>query len=98
MVSPKLKTGYYNIHPDVSINYQMNRFSDGSEQMLNEMREVAPRIGNYADYTREFLALSERHTRKTACYMLHVICVRPNSLCFPTMAGKIQAGFVSYNG
>jgi pimeloyl-ACP methyl ester carboxylesterase len=72
MVSPQFKTGYYNIHPDVSINYQMNRFSDGSEQMLNEMREVTPRIGNYADYTREFLALSEKAYAQNR--LLHAAC------------------------
>jgi pimeloyl-ACP methyl ester carboxylesterase len=60
MTIPQFKTGYYNIHPDVGLNYQMNRFSDGSEQMLNEMREVVPRIHSYADYIREFLVLSEK--------------------------------------
>jgi pimeloyl-ACP methyl ester carboxylesterase len=54
------KTGFYNIHPNIGLNYQMNRFFDGSQQMLNEMREVTPRIHNYADYIREFLALSEK--------------------------------------
>jgi pimeloyl-ACP methyl ester carboxylesterase len=60
MTIPQFKIGYYNIHPDVGLNYQMNRFSDGSEQMLNEMREVVPRIHSYADYIKEFLALSEK--------------------------------------
>ena len=59
-VKVEFKTGYCAIHPDVGLNYQMNRFSDGSEQMISEMREVAPRIHNYDDYTREFLALSEK--------------------------------------
>jgi len=54
------KTGYYQFHPDVSLNYQMNRFSDGSEQMIAEMKEAAPRIHDYPDYIREFLALSEK--------------------------------------
>jgi pimeloyl-ACP methyl ester carboxylesterase len=56
----EFRTGYYNIHPDIGLNYQMNRFSDGSEQMLNEMREVTPRIHSYEDYIREFLVLSEK--------------------------------------
>ena len=64
--------GYYSIHPDVSLNYQMNRFSDGSEQMLNEMREVTPRIKNYADYTRELLALSEKAYSQNR--LLHAAC------------------------
>jgi hypothetical protein len=40
------KTGFYNIHPDIGLNYQMNRFFDGSKQMLNEMREVTSRGHN----------------------------------------------------
>lgn len=68
----EFKTGYYTIHPDVGLNYQMNRFSDGSEQMLGEMKEVTPRIYNYADYTREFLALSEK--AKAQNRLLHAAC------------------------
>lgn len=60
MTLQQFKTGYYNIHPDVGLNYQMNRFSDGSEEMIDEMREVTPLINNYADYTREFLSLSKK--------------------------------------
>lgn len=39
----------------------MNRFYNwvGDARMLDEMREVATRIANYADFTREFLALAE---------------------------------------
>jgi len=66
------KIGYYTIHPDVSLNYQMNRFSDGSEQMLDEMTEVTPLIHNYADYTREFLALSEKAYAQNR--LLHAAC------------------------
>lgn len=66
------KIGYYTIHTDVSLNYQMNRFSDGSDQMLNEMREVTPLIHNYADYTREFLTLSEKAYAQNR--LLHAAC------------------------
>ena len=52
--------GYYDdLHPDVSLNYQMNRFSTGEPAMLDEIRTVAPRIHDYADYTREFLELGD---------------------------------------
>jgi hypothetical protein len=54
----QFKIGYHQIHPDVGLNYQMNRFSDGSDQMLAQMTEVAPRIHNFSDWIREFLALS----------------------------------------
>ena len=52
--------GYYDdLHPDVSLNYQMNRFSTGEPAMLDEIRTVAPHIHDYADYTREFLELGD---------------------------------------
>jgi pimeloyl-ACP methyl ester carboxylesterase len=43
----------------VSINYQLNRFSDGSPESVAELSAAAPRITDYADYTRELLALSD---------------------------------------
>ena len=51
--------GYYYLHPDVSVNYQMNRFSTGEADMMDEIRAVVPRIHDYNDYTREFLALAQ---------------------------------------
>src|SRR5215471_6644578 len=51
--------GYYYLHPDVSVNYQMNRFSTGEADMMDEIRAVVPRIHDYNDYTREFLALTQ---------------------------------------
>jgi pimeloyl-ACP methyl ester carboxylesterase len=50
--------GYHEIHPDVSVNFQLNRFSDGSPEMVEAMRSVAPRIKDYRDYTREIGQLS----------------------------------------
>ena len=52
--------GYHDIYPDVSVNYQLNRFSDGSAQMVAEMRGVAACIHDYRDYVRELSALSEQ--------------------------------------
>ena len=53
--------GYHRLHPDVSLNFQMNRFYNwvGDPQMLDEMRAVSSRIADYADFTREFLALAK---------------------------------------
>jgi alpha-beta hydrolase superfamily lysophospholipase len=57
----RFPVGYYALHPSVSLNFQLNRFygwaNDG--QMLEEMRAAAPRISNYADWTREMLELSD---------------------------------------
>jgi len=52
--------GHHDIRPDVSVNYQLNRFSDGSAQMVAEMRGVAARIHDYHDYVRELTALSQQ--------------------------------------
>ena len=35
--------GYYYLHPDVSVNYQMNRFSTGEADMIDEMQVYAPK-------------------------------------------------------
>ena len=61
----KFPVGYHSLHPDVSMNFQMNRWFScvGELEMLEEMRTVAPRIANYADWKREFLALAERASR-----------------------------------
>jgi pimeloyl-ACP methyl ester carboxylesterase len=52
--------GYYDdLHPNLQMNYEMNRFSTGEADMIDEMRSVSPRIHDLEDYTREFLALGE---------------------------------------
>lgn len=54
--------GYHNIHPDVSLNFQMNRWFNwvGDAEMLEEMRDAAPRIHTYSDWQHEFLLLAEK--------------------------------------
>ena len=63
MIFPR---GYHQIHPDVSMNFQMNRWFGwvGEPDMLREMRVIAPRIRNYPDWKREFLALAEHASRE----------------------------------
>src|SRR5215470_8453977 len=52
--------GFYDdLHPNASLNYEMNRFSTGEPDMIEEMRSVSPKIHDLADYTREFVALGE---------------------------------------
>jgi len=52
--------GFYDdLHPNASLNYEMNRFSTGEPDMIEEMRSVSPRIHGLTDYTREFVALGE---------------------------------------
>jgi hypothetical protein len=54
--------GYHNLHPDVTLNFQLNRFWNwvGESQMLEELRRVAPSLRDYAEWTRELLALGAR--------------------------------------
>jgi hypothetical protein len=54
--------GFHHLHPDVSMNFQMNRWFSwvGEPGMLAEMRDAAARITNYGDWKREFLALAEK--------------------------------------
>ena len=61
-----LPSGYHAIHPDVSLNFQMNRWFGlvGDASMLDEMRTVAPRITTYADWHRDFAALAQRALAK----------------------------------
>ena len=62
MAATTFPVGYHDLHPDVSMNFQMNRWFGGvgEPDMLEEMRMVAPRIVTYADWKREFVALAER--------------------------------------
>jgi hypothetical protein len=62
--------GYHGLHPDVSMNFQMNRWYSwvGEPEMLEEMRVAGRRFVTYADWTREFGALAKSaqtrgHTR-----------------------------------
>ena len=58
--------GYHDLHPDLSMNFQMNRWFGGvgEPDMLEEMRMAAPRIATYADWKREFEALAERASQQ----------------------------------
>src|SRR4029077_15890620 len=58
----RFPVGYHQLHPNVPLNFQMNRFWGwvGEEQMLEELRVAAPRIASYADWVREMLELSDK--------------------------------------
>ena len=72
---PPFSIGFHQLHPDVSMDFQMNRWFSGvgEKDMLDDMRSVAPRIANYADWKREFLKLAETsaaqgHTLRAGFY------------------------------
>ena len=57
--------GYHDLHPDVSINFQLNRFYNwvGDDSMLTEMRETLAGVKEATDYpvfTRLVLDLGEK--------------------------------------
>ena len=53
--------GYYDhLHPEPSINFQMNRWiSYLGTSALEDMQGIAPRLSDFSSYRREFLALAE---------------------------------------
>jgi pimeloyl-ACP methyl ester carboxylesterase len=54
-------TGYYdNLHPEASINFQMNRWINYlGEETLEDMQALAARLTGLASYREEFLALAD---------------------------------------
>ncbi len=57
----KFHVGYYDFHGDISLNFQMNRWvAYLGAGGLEDMKAIAPKIKNYTDWKREFIALGER--------------------------------------
>lgn len=74
--SQQFPVGYHDIHPNVSLNFQMNRWYSwtNDQEMLAEMRAVAPQIHDYTDVYRVFSDLSEKalqqnHVVRSAFYL-----------------------------
>jgi pimeloyl-ACP methyl ester carboxylesterase len=70
--------GYYDLHPDISINFQLNRFYGwvGDDSMLTEMREGLAGVNDYPAFTKIVLDLGEkalaRHEVRKAAYYLRL--------------------------
>jgi hypothetical protein len=75
--------GYYDLHPDVSINFQLNRFYGwvGVDSMLTEMREALAGVNDYPAFTKIVLDLGEKALAGTKCAKGPTICVSPSSSC-----------------
>jgi alpha-beta hydrolase superfamily lysophospholipase len=58
----RFPVGYYSLHPNVSLNFQMNRFWNwvGDKQMLEELRTAGTHIASYDDWAREMFDLSDK--------------------------------------
>jgi alpha-beta hydrolase superfamily lysophospholipase len=61
-ITNRFPVGYYPLHPNVSLNFQMNRFWNwvGDKQMLDELRAAGTRIASYDDWAREMFDLSDK--------------------------------------
>jgi pimeloyl-ACP methyl ester carboxylesterase len=55
-------TGFQALHPDRNLNFQLNRAL--FEGRLEDLRRVAPRIHDYADWKRELLAIAQAAARE----------------------------------
>jgi pimeloyl-ACP methyl ester carboxylesterase len=70
--------GYYDLHPDISINFQLNRFYGwvGDDSMLTEMREALAGVNDYPAFTKIVLDLGEkalaRHEVRKGAYYLRL--------------------------
>jgi alpha-beta hydrolase superfamily lysophospholipase len=60
MTSCDFPVGVHALHEDISLDFQLNRLVGMGGGRLEEVREVAARIGDLDDWKREFLALAER--------------------------------------
>ncbi|MCB2309389.1 alpha/beta hydrolase [Clostridium estertheticum] len=58
--------GWHDIHPDMSFNFQMNRFYGltNDPSMLEEMCKVSPSLHTYPDYIQAFMKLSNESLQK----------------------------------
>src|SRR6202167_5694474 len=54
--------GYHDLHPNISINFQLNRFYGwvGDESMLTEMRDALAGVNDYPAFTKIILDLGEK--------------------------------------
>jgi len=78
-LTPSFPVAYHDLHPDISINFQLNRFYGwvGDDSMLTEMREATAGVTGVDDYptfTKTFLDLGDRalardETLKGAYYL-----------------------------
>jgi alpha-beta hydrolase superfamily lysophospholipase len=60
MTDQDFPIGVHDLHPDTSLDFQLNRLATLGGGRLDEVRAVAPNIRDLADWKREFLALAER--------------------------------------
>ena len=53
------KIGYYNLHKEENINFQLNR-TIGNGGRLEDIQEIAPKIKDFTDWKRELISIAEK--------------------------------------
>jgi pimeloyl-ACP methyl ester carboxylesterase len=70
--------GYHNLHPNISVNFQLNRFYGwvGDDSMLTEMHDALAGVDDYPTFTKIILDLGEkalaRHEALKGAYYLRL--------------------------
>jgi pimeloyl-ACP methyl ester carboxylesterase len=70
--------GYHDLHPDLNINFQLNRFYGwvGDDSMLTEMGTAVAGVNDYPTFTKVILDLGEkalvRHEARKGAYYLRL--------------------------
>jgi hypothetical protein len=77
--------GYHELHPDVSVNFKINRFDGwvGDDSMLTEMREAASGVQDYPTLTTIFLELGDKALARRETLKAPTTCVQPSSFFSP---------------
>ena len=54
--------GYHDLHPNISVNFQLNRFYGwvGDDSMLTEMHDALAGVDDYPTFTKIILDLGEK--------------------------------------
>ncbi|WP_312611546.1 alpha/beta fold hydrolase [Oscillibacter sp.] len=93
--------GIYQMHPDVSVNFQMNRFYNWSndESMRKEMEAASPSINSYEDLISSFThlgnqALSRNEKLKAALYFRGAEFFIPEG---DTQKQELRSRFITLN-
>ncbi|MFZ5354645.1 MAG: alpha/beta fold hydrolase [Bacillota bacterium] len=61
MYNKRFISGHHEIHPDSAVNFQLNRWiSYLGEDALQEIREIAPRLTDFNNFTKEFIILGNK--------------------------------------
>jgi hypothetical protein len=74
--------GYHDLHPDISINFQLNRFYGWvDDSMLTEMRHVVGGVNDYPTFTKIILDLGEKGARPNIWQIRERITSTPACAC-----------------